>query len=103
MNCNQKTKSYPYKCLLNEISPTNSIMGSIGHQLEDVDVDDLMRRYTNDVIASAGFGLQVNSLVDKDNEFYECGQAMFSTSWPQRFKMILAAQFPTLAKVCNFT
>ncbi|NP_001108456.1 cytochrome P450 9G3 [Bombyx mori] len=69
-----------------------------GHQLEDVDVDDLMRRYTNDVIASAGFGLQVNSLVDKDNEFYECGQAMFSTSWPQRFKMILAAQFPTLAK-----
>ncbi|KOB65292.1 Cytochrome P450 CYP9G5, partial [Operophtera brumata] len=44
------------------------------HLSEDINADDLMRRYTNDVIASASFGLQVNSLKERENEFFMAGQ-----------------------------
>lgn len=58
-----------------------------------------MRRYTNDVIASAGFGLQVNSLKDRDNEFYRTGQELFQLTSLQRAYLFLSAQFPNVAKV----
>lgn len=58
-----------------------------------------MRRYTNDVIASTAFGIQVNSVQDKDNDFYKTGQSMFKLSAQQRFKFFLVNQFPALAKV----
>ncbi|KAI5652185.1 cytochrome p450 domain-containing protein [Phthorimaea operculella] len=36
----------------------------------EVDVKDLMARYACDVIASCAFGLKVDSLTDRDNEFF---------------------------------
>lgn len=72
------------------------------HKSEDIDVYDLMQRYTNDVIASAGFGLQVNSLIDKDNAFYKCGQTLFNFSLSQRIGLLIHAQFPDLVKKIGF-
>ncbi|KAJ0177476.1 hypothetical protein K1T71_007485 [Dendrolimus kikuchii] len=69
---------------------------------EDVLVDDVIHRYTSDVIASAGFGLQVNSLVDKDNEFYKTGQTLFNFSLSQRIYFFISAIFPKLAKKLGF-
>lgn len=66
---------------------------------ENIDVDDLMRRYTNDVIASAGFGLQVNSLKDRNNEFYRTGQQLFSFTKGQKILLLLNAILPFLMKV----
>ncbi|OWR54415.1 cytochrome P450 9G3, partial [Danaus plexippus plexippus] len=60
---------------------------------------DLMRRYTNDVIASAAFGLQVNSVEDRDNEFFNIGRDLFSFTFFQRFYMIFVALFPNFTKV----
>jgi cytochrome P450 family 9 len=34
---------------------------------------DIFTRFTNDVIASSAFGIDVNSFEDKDNEFYKLG------------------------------
>lgn len=65
---------------------------------KDILVDDLIRRYTSDVIASAGFGLQVNSLADKDNEFYKTGQSLFNFSVWQRIYFFLTVQFPEVTK-----
>nr|QLI62171.1 cytochrome P450 22 [Streltzoviella insularis] len=69
------------------------------HQLEDIDLGDIMHRYTNDVIASAGFGLQVNSLKDKENEFYMAGQNLFKFNAVQKLLFIATAIFPGLLKI----
>ncbi|XP_075973935.1 putative cytochrome P450 9f2 [Anticarsia gemmatalis] len=71
-------------------------------QGKDVDVDDLFRRYTNDVIASAGFGLQVNSIKDRDNEFYNTGHGIFDFDLRQRMLLMLVTQFPELGKRLGF-
>ncbi|KAJ0177475.1 hypothetical protein K1T71_007484 [Dendrolimus kikuchii] len=66
---------------------------------EDVLVDELIRRYTSDVMASAGFGLQINSLLDKDNELYMIGQTLFHFSTMQRILLFTTAWFPKLSKI----
>ncbi|XP_052740073.1 probable cytochrome P450 9f2 [Bicyclus anynana] len=65
---------------------------------EDIDVEDLIRRYTNDVIASAAFGLQVDSVKDKDNKFYKMGQHLFKFNAWQRFLFFFTGVFPNLSK-----
>ncbi|KAG6460655.1 probable cytochrome P450 9f2 [Manduca sexta] len=69
------------------------------HQSEDMDVEDLIRRYTNDVIASAAYGLRVNSFKDKENEFFVTGQNLFKFNWWQRFIFFVSIQFPAIGKV----
>lgn len=47
-----------------------------------VDIFDTCKRFTNDVIASTAFGIKVNSLADKNNEFFEVGQQVSNfSSW----------------------
>jgi cytochrome P450 family 9 len=76
-------------------------MGHVSDRIgEDIDVDDVMRRYTNDVIASAAFGIQVNSLKDRDNEFFSYGQNLFNFSVLQRIIFVLYLNFPPLTRVC---
>ncbi|XP_045771566.1 probable cytochrome P450 9f2 isoform X3 [Maniola jurtina] len=73
----------------------NHLKGRIG---EDIDVEDLIRRYTSDVIASAAFGLQVDSVRDKDNDFYKTGQLLFKFNFWQQFMFFFTAMFPNLSK-----
>ncbi|XP_053607640.1 probable cytochrome P450 9f2 isoform X2 [Plodia interpunctella] len=68
---------------------------------EDIHVDDLIRRYTNDVIASAGFGLQVNSVKEKDNEFFLMGRDLFVFSFYQRVLFFLYTLIPWIFKVLD--
>nr|AJN91174.1 cytochrome P450 monooxygenase CYP9G19 [Cnaphalocrocis medinalis] len=65
---------------------------------EITDVDDLMRRYTNDVIAAAGFGLEVNSFKDKNNEFYRIGQSLFKFTLKQKLYSFLFLSAPAITK-----
>nr|XP_034830988.1 cytochrome P450 9e2-like [Maniola hyperantus] len=73
----------------------NHLKGCIG---EDIHVEDLLRRYTSDVIASAAFGLQMDSVRDKDNKFYKTGQDLFKFTGWQRFLFFFIAVFPNLSK-----
>ncbi|CAG4975742.1 unnamed protein product [Colias eurytheme] len=68
------------------------------HIDEDINIDDLIRRYTNDVIASTAFGLQVNSLKDKTNKFYTLGQQIFNFTFISRILFIFTITFPHYAK-----
>ncbi|CAK1547400.1 unnamed protein product [Leptosia nina] len=68
------------------------------HSHEDIDIDDLIRRYTNDVIASSAFGLTVNSVKDKENEFFRTGQDLFSFTPFRRIFYIINLVCPSLAK-----
>lgn len=65
----------------------------------EVEFKDAFTRYTNDVIASAAFGLQVDSLTDRENDFYVLGREMsdFSTFW-KKFVFFFFQISPTIAR-----
>ncbi|GBP77551.1 Cytochrome P450 9e2 [Eumeta japonica] len=69
---------------------------------DEIDVEDLMTRYSNDVIASTAFGLEVNSLVDKSNEFYVTGQKLSSFTFWDYVNMMIVSYFPNVAKDSTF-
>ncbi|CAG9584935.1 unnamed protein product [Danaus chrysippus] len=87
---------------MSEIS-SNIVEYLKGHTNEDVDVQDLMRRYTNDVIASAAFGLPVNSVKDRDNEFFTIGKNLFVFTFFQKIFAIFVALFPKFTKKLGIT
>ncbi|KAK9885367.1 hypothetical protein WA026_010863 [Henosepilachna vigintioctopunctata] len=66
----------------------------------EIEMKDSSTRYTIDVIASAAFGIQVDSLKDKDNEFYLMGTSLNNFSSPSRLFALFFYLF--LPKVANF-
>ncbi|XP_047024646.1 cytochrome P450 9e2-like [Helicoverpa zea] len=72
------------------------------HRSQNIEVDDIIRRYTNDVIASAGFGLKINSLQDRNNEFYRIGTTIFDFGLKQKMIIILNTCFPNLGRRLGF-
>ncbi|XP_043283212.1 cytochrome P450 9e2-like [Venturia canescens] len=72
--------------------------------IEDVDLKDVYTRYTNDVIATAAFGVSVNSLEDRDNEFYLNGKDATSFDGLGRsIKFIGGRLFPKLMRSMGLT
>ncbi|XP_044758961.1 uncharacterized protein LOC123316796 [Coccinella septempunctata] len=65
----------------------------------EVEFKDAFTRYTNDVIASTAFGLEVDSLTDRENDFYVLGRELsdFSTSW-KKFVFFFFQISPTIAR-----
>lgn len=57
------------------------------------------KRYTNDVIATAAFGIQVNSFKDPNNEFFTLGQRISEFTLWGGFKVVLYILVPKLMKV----
>ncbi|GBP77546.1 Probable cytochrome P450 6a13 [Eumeta japonica] len=66
---------------------------------EEMNADDLVRHYAIDVIASAVFGLEINSITDKSNKFYQISQSLVNFTIPQKITLLLMKIFPTLAKI----
>ncbi|VVC86596.1 unnamed protein product [Leptidea sinapis] len=84
--------------LMLEIS--NNIVEYIKDHVEkEIDIDDVIRRYTNDVIASTAFGLQVNSFKDRNNEFYKAGQEFSKVPFHKRVLFMIAMLWPAVLKI----
>lgn len=64
-----------------------------------LDMKDMCTRFTNDVIASTAFGIDVNSLADRQNEFYVLGKSLFSVSVMKMVRVMVLVVFPSLARV----
>lgn len=64
-----------------------------------IDVLDVARRYTSDTIATAAFGLEVNSLENPDNEFYKMGNSVSDFNGVQGLKFLGYSGFPGLMKL----
>lgn len=61
-----------------------------------MEVKDTLARFTTDVIGTVAFGIDCNSLEDKDAQFYKMGTRIFST--PSSFyKRIMRANFTDLS------
>lgn len=63
----------------------------------EVEIKDVLSRFGNDVIASVIFGIEVDSLNDKNNQFYLLGKDItnFTDFWKMMkfFGYILAPKF----------
>ncbi|KAG7302539.1 hypothetical protein JYU34_012457 [Plutella xylostella] len=86
----------------------NETSNNIVHYLretegQDIDASRLIRCYTNDVIASTIFGLQVNSLKDPENDFYKAGQSLVvGNSLTRRLSFFIVMTIPALSKFFPF-
>ncbi|KAH8401474.1 hypothetical protein KR009_005747, partial [Drosophila setifemur] len=77
-------------------------VGYIERQLEtgnsELELKDFFTRYTNDVIATAAFGIQVNSFKDPNNEFFYIGQRILDFTLWGGLKVLLYILLPKLMK-----
>lgn len=62
-----------------------------------VELSDIFKRYTNDVIATTAFGFNINSLKDKNHEFYLMGKE--ATDFSSFFKSLKFFVFFTSPKL----
>ncbi|XP_044262034.1 cytochrome P450 9e2-like [Tribolium madens] len=66
---------------------------------QDVEVKDIFSKFTNDVIATAAFGIQINSLKEPNNEFYLMGKSLTSFKGFQLIKLLLAQSLPQIFEI----
>ncbi|KAL5280671.1 hypothetical protein ACFFRR_004593 [Megaselia abdita] len=70
---------------------------------KDVNLKDFFSRFSNDVIASTAFGFQINSMKDRDNEFYKIGHEVTTFSGWDVIKFFLIGSFNKLFKLCGLS
>jgi cytochrome P450 family 6 len=64
---------------------------------QDVEVKDILARFTTDIIASCAFGLETNSIRNPDCEFREMGRKIFELSTFESFKQSFNTFAPDIA------
>nr|QZM07458.1 cytochrome P450 monooxygenase CYP9EK4 [Lasioderma serricorne] len=69
----------------------------------DVEIRDIVTKYTNDVIASASFGLKCDSLENPRNEFYQMGQKLTDPSLTRMLKFLILGLIPDIKKVLDIS
>lgn len=65
----------------------------------EVELKDVLTRYTNDVIATTAFGIKCDSLKDKNNEFHEMGRDLTNFRGIRSLKFVLYSISPLIMKV----
>lgn len=65
------------------------------------EVKDTLARFTTDVIGTTAFGIDCNSLEDKNSKFYEMGTKIFTTP-VSFFKRIMISSFADVSKKLGF-
>uniref|UniRef100_A0A1B6L0T5 Cytochrome P450 n=1 Tax=Graphocephala atropunctata TaxID=36148 RepID=A0A1B6L0T5_9HEMI len=87
-------------CLVKKCSHVlRSVMGTMTDENKVIDVKDLLSRFTIDIIASCAFGLEINSLTNKDSEFYKIGQRAMTMDTLVLLKMYVYNAFPIFTKL----
>lgn len=83
--------------LINEVGEqfVNYVRKDI-HNGKEYDLRDLFTRYAGDSIATAAFGLQIDSLEDRDNLFYKMGLAATNFEGFQGLKFLFYQSIPKL-------
>lgn len=75
----------------------------VDKRILEIEMKDAFSRYTNDVIATSAFGIKVDSLKERENEFYLMGLQVSNTTALQFIKMLIILISPRLAKVNHLT
>ena len=64
-----------------------------------IEAKDAFARYTNDVIFTVAFGIKVNSLKDRENEYFVRGKTIFNDIFGSIFKVLIINTCPAVAKM----
>lgn len=67
--------------------------------LIEVEMRDVVTKYTNDVIASTCFGMEYDSLANPENEFYKMGSDLIALNDGIFLKLFVISTAPWIAKV----
>jgi cytochrome P450 family 9 len=67
-----------------------------------LELKELFTKYTNDVIATAAFGIQCNTLENPDNEFYKMGKEFSDISFLKIIILIAYSCIPKVIKVLTY-
>ncbi|CAD7079489.1 unnamed protein product [Hermetia illucens] len=78
----------------------NVVKPGLGSELE---IRDLLARFTTDVIGSCAFGIECNSLKDPNSAFRYYGRKIFEDAPIGAGTLLLAFQYPDLAKKLHIT
>lgn len=92
--CGEQLTSHLDSMIKNQIDE-NHLDGNVVTQ----DIKAFFRRFTNDVIASSAFGIQIDSLKDPKNEFYVMGEDATNTNLGRIIKMFLFMLVPRVMRV----
>lgn len=107
-----------WKTLRSKLTPTFSpfklkqmfpILLKISYELEnivelfsskevDIDIKNILARYTTDVIGNCAFGIECNSLKEPNTPFYCVSSKFFERNFKQNIKVRFARSFPNLFK-----
>jgi cytochrome P450 family 9 len=66
-----------------------------------LELKDLFRKFTNDVIATTAFGIQCNTLQNPNNEFYRMGKEFNKFSFWRLIIFIGYTLIPNVMKVLS--
>lgn len=69
----------------------------------ELELKEFFTRFTNDVIATCAFGVQIDSQKDKDNEFYTMGKEISNFDGIIGLKIFGFITYPRLMKLLNLT
>ncbi|XP_037954917.1 cytochrome P450 9c1-like [Teleopsis dalmanni] len=89
------------ECSIEGVSFLQSELKAAGINELDIEMKDYFTRYSNDVIASAAFGIKVNSFVNKTNEFYEVGRTFTRSVGLIMVKAFLIKVVPTITRLLH--
>lgn len=64
----------------------------------DIELKDLFSRYTTNMIASTAFGLEVDAVTDRQNEFYLAGKKIANFDGLQGVKLLMLDVIPKIMK-----
>lgn len=68
----------------------------------EIEMKDILARFTSDIIGNVAFGLELNSMKEPDSMFRKMGRKFFDTSPLQNFKVLFLTSFRKYAQKFNF-
>ncbi|KAK5641808.1 hypothetical protein RI129_010355 [Pyrocoelia pectoralis] len=81
----------------------NNFRDENSNDVVEVDTKDVCTRFTNDAIASTAFGINLNSMDDKTNEFFMMGKDLTTFSGWRSLKFLGYSIFPGLMRLLKVT
>lgn len=71
------------------------------HEGGNIDIRDLLSRYTTDVVVNCAFGLDCRTLDNENEEFLQNGNSVFSRNARQALIILLKQNFPNFSRFLN--
>ncbi|XP_076293769.1 cytochrome P450 9e2-like [Lasioglossum baleicum] len=88
-----------FKLIIDCAEKTSAFIAEGSKKGRDWDMQDIFRRYANDVVATCSFGIAVDSMNDPDNVFYKLGRESLNFSTWVSLKILTGRSFPTISRL----